>query len=70
MSSSQDRRKVGYLTPRNNALFTAYQKVEGMGDSEMLNHIVNKFFAAIPPQKTMQLLNKAKDPQDLASWPV
>lgn len=70
MSSSKDRQKIGYLTPKNFLLFEALQKSESMGDSEAINYILNKFFETISPRQRMIYLNKAKAPQDLASWPV
>lgn len=68
MSSSKDRQKITYLTPKNHCLFEAYQKAEELGDSEALNAMVKHFFQSFPEDKRRQYLNGDKEKQQV-SWP-
>lgn len=57
---AKKNRVVGYLRPKNNALFIGMVQMDQIGKSEALNMIVAKFFSDIPNELKAEYLNKAK----------
>ena len=57
---AKKNRVVGYLRPKNNALFIGMVQKDQIGNSEALNMIVAKFFSDIPNELKAEYLNKAK----------
>ena len=57
---AKKNRVVGYLRPKNNALFIGMVQKDQIGNSEALNMIVAKFFNDIPNELKAEYLNKAK----------
>lgn len=59
-SSSLERRVQAYLKPKNDAIFTAFVKVENISESSAINMIVKDFFNRMPEQQKIDYLSKAR----------
>lgn len=51
---------TGYLTPKNDALFTGFVAVNEVSNSEAVNIMIKDFFSRLPPEQKVEYLSRAR----------
>ena len=53
-----DNRVVGYLKPKQNALFKGFKIANDLGESEAVNMIIKDYFARVSSDERADYINK------------
>lgn len=60
-TTKADRRLQVYPPPKYLTLVKAYQKVNEMGESEVVTHVIRDFFDRMPPEERERIISLSKN---------